>query len=113
MKRLFLPAAALALASLAVAGNKPKTYTIELGRPVVVAQTTIKAGEYKVRIDGSNAIFTDVETLQSFSVPVRKVETGTKKHGDTTVTTVNQNGKEQIEAIQLGGTDETVEFEIQ
>ena len=112
IRKLFLVAVALVFVSLAVAGNKAKTYGIVLGSPTVAGEATLKPGEYKVRADGPDVVFTNLRTLETCTVPV-KIETATKKHEATAVKTVVQNGRNVLLAIDLGGTDETLEFGVQ
>ena len=112
IRKLFLSAAVLLFVSLAVAGNKAKTYSIVLGSPTVAGEATLKPGEYKVRADGPDVVFTNVRTLETCTVPV-KIESATRKHEATAVKTTVQNGRNVLLAIDLGGTDETLEFGVQ
>ena len=89
----------LALASLASA----KSYDIILASPATAGKLQLSAGEYSLKVQGSNAIFTNVETGKSFTTAV-KVQTGTKKFENTAVDTEKQNGADQIKSIELGGS---------
>jgi hypothetical protein len=66
--------------------------------------TQLKPGEYKLKVEGSQAVFTDAENAKSFSVPV-KVENSDKKFNYTSVESTNQNGMDQINAIDLAGSN--------
>ena len=98
---------ALALSSLSIAGAK--TYDITLSSPAKAGNVELRAGEYKVMVEGSNAVFMNVRTAQKFTAPVKIENTG-KKHDYTKVESNKQNGTENIKAIELGGSDETLEF---
>ncbi|HTB19341.1 MAG TPA: hypothetical protein VK708_14575 [Bryobacteraceae bacterium] len=94
---------ALALASLGIASAK--TYDIILEHPANAGTNQLKAGEYKVKVEGSQAVFTDARNgKSSISVPV-KIENGDKKFGDTTLETDDQTGVSNIREIDLGGSN--------
>lgn len=88
-----------ALASLASA----KSYDIVLSAPTKAGSVELKAGEYSLKVKGSTAVFTSVETGKSFTAPV-KVQEGSKKYDNTAVDTQKANGEDQIKTIELGGS---------
>ena len=106
-KRLFLLAGILALAGLSFAS--PKTYSVSFTHPSKAGAQQLTAGEYKLKVDGSNAVFTDVKTSKSVTIPV-KVEAGNKKFPFTAVDTTTEGSAERINSIQLGGSTTTLEF---
>ena len=63
----------------------------------------MKPGAYKLKIEGSQAVFTDVKSGKSFNVPV-KVENAEKKFSYTLLETADQNGMNTIHAIDLEGS---------
>jgi hypothetical protein len=93
---------AVTLASLGIASAK--SYDIMLAAPAKAGATELKAGEYKLKVEGSQAVFTDQENSKSFSVPVQ-VENSGKKFNDTAVESTNRDGMDQIQAIDLGGSN--------
>jgi hypothetical protein len=93
---------AFTFASLGIASAK--SYDITLNAPAMAGATELKPGEYKLKVEGSQAVFTDTENAKSVSVPV-KVETGDKKFNYTSVESSNQDGMDQIKAIELGGSN--------
>ncbi len=105
-KQSLLFIGALALSTLAFAG--PKSYDIVLFAPAQAGSNQLAAGEYHVRVQGSNAIFTSVDTRHSFVAPV-KVAT-TLKHDTTAIETKADAGSAHITSIDLGGSDETLQF---
>ncbi len=99
-KSLFM-VGALVLSSLGIASAK--SYDIVLQAPAMAGANELKPGDYKLKVEGSQAVFT-AENAKSFSVPV-KVENSDKKFADTSVETTNQGGMDNIQAIDLGGSN--------
>jgi hypothetical protein len=99
--------AALALSSLTVLSAK--TYEIILSAPTKAGNVTLKAGQYKLKVDGTNATFTDVNTSKSFTTPV-KVENGDKKFEDTRVQSKKDGETDSIQEIDLGGSKTKLGF---
>src|SRR5437763_1791096 len=106
MKKL-LVVAALALSSLTVVSAK--TYEIILSNPTKVGSVQLKPGQYKLKVDGSNATFTDENSAKSFTTPV-KVENGEKKFDDTRVQSVKDGEGDRINEIDLGGSKTKLGF---
>src|ERR1035441_8111493 len=78
--RTLLLTAALAIFTLSVASAK--TYDILLSSPTKAGNLQLKAGEYRLTVNGTKAIFTDVNTTKTFTTVV-KVENSDTKFGDT------------------------------
>ena len=93
---------ALTLSSLGIASAK--SYDIVLSAPARAGATELKPGDYKLKIEGSHAVFTGAENAKSVSVPV-KVENSDKKFNNTVVESTNQDGMDNIHAIDLGGSN--------
>jgi hypothetical protein len=106
MKKLAL-LAVLALAFLSLANAKG--YSIILAHSSKAGSAQLKAGEYGLQINGSNAVFTSKQTSKSISVPI-KVENGTTKFSQTVVETTTVSGSDVIQDIELGGSSTKVEF---
>lgn len=100
MKKL-LYISALFLAALCTASAKD--YTVTFTRPVQVGTVKLAAGEYKVKMNGTTAVFTD-SRKKSVSAPatVQKVE---KKSPYTAAETKTVNGEESLSAIAFDGAD--------
>jgi hypothetical protein len=105
--RKFLVVAALAVSSLTIVSAK--TYEIILSGPTKAGNVELKAGQYKLKVDGANATFTDVNSSKSFTTPV-KVQTTEKKFDDTKVQTTKDGSVEKIEEIDLGGSKTKLGF---
>src|SRR5881394_1082517 len=103
----FLVVAGLALSSLTIVSAK--TYEITLSNPTKVGSVQLKPGQYKLKVDGSNAVFTDLNSAKSFTTPV-KVENGDKKFDDTRVQSVKDGQTDRINEIDLGGSKTKLGF---
>jgi len=77
---------------------------IVLSSPAKAGATELKPGDYKLKVEGSQAVFTDAQNAKSVSVPV-KIENSDKKFDNTTVESTNQSGMDNIHAIDLGGSN--------
>lgn len=92
---------ALTLSSLGIASAK--TFNVVLNAPAMAGPNELKPGEYKLKVEGSQVVLTDSNS-KSVSVPVT-IENSDKKFGYTTVETSNQGGMDNIQAINLGGSN--------
>jgi hypothetical protein len=106
-KKLPLWLGALALSAVAIAG--PKTYDVVLSTSAKAGSTQLAAGEYKVKVEGSNAIFTGAQNRESVTVPV-KIENGDTKYSSTVLDTSKQGDSVLITSIELGGSKIKLEF---
>ena len=104
--RLFL-VGALTLASLSLASAK--SYDIILTQASKAGSVQLAAGEYRLKLEGSNAVFTNLDSNKSVSVPV-KVENGAKKFDQTAVDTNESTGTATVESIELGGSTTKLGF---
>lgn len=105
--RSLLVVGALALSCGIVANGK--SYDILLSSPAKAGSVVLPAGEYNLKLEGSNAVFKNTNTAKMFTAPVR-VENAPRKHEETAVDTTRQNGTDWIQAIELGGSTATLEF---
>jgi hypothetical protein len=102
-----LIAGALTLASFGIASAK--SYDVIFSNPTMVGNTELKAGQYKLKVQGGQAVFTGAEDSKSVSVPV-KIENNNSKFDETRVETTKQNGMDSIQVINLGGSATKLEF---
>jgi hypothetical protein len=105
--RSLLIVGALTLSSLGIASAK--SFDVILGAPAMAGSTELKAGEYKLKVEGTQATFTEAQSSKSITVPV-KIENADHKFGQTSVETNNQNGMDNIQSIGLGGSNTKLEF---
>ena len=103
----FLIAGVLALASIGVASAK--SYEITLVSPAKAGSNELKAGQYKVKVEGSQAVFTNEQDARSVSVPVT-IEHNGQKFDRTAVETESKGGVDTIQRIMLGGSDTRVQL---
>lgn len=103
----FLFVGALGLASLGIASAK--SYDIVIASPSMAGKAELKPGEYKLKIEGSQAVFTDVQSSKSWTVPV-KVENGNQRFDATTIESKSEGDMGHIQAIDLGGSNTKLEF---
>ena len=106
MKKSFVLGAVLSVSGLCFAGQK--SYDVIFSSPASVAGVQIPAGEYKVKVDGANAVFTD-KAAKSVSAPV-KVQSGTKKFSYTAVDATKEGSVDKVNAIEIGGSTTKLEF---
>lgn len=102
----FVAVAALAFSSLVVVNAK--TYDITLSNPAKAGSVQLKPGIYKLKVEGSSAVFTDGKS-KSYTTPV-KVETGEKKYDDTRVHSTREGAEDRINQIDLGGSKTKLGF---
>lgn len=97
----------LGLSSLAFA--RTKTYDIILNNPAKVGANELKPGDYKVKVDGSQVVFS--REGQEWTAPV-KVENGTRHFDATTVESSAEAGDmDRIKAIDLAGSNTKLELQ--
>jgi len=102
-----LIAGALTLSAAGLAAAK--SYDISVGGTLKAGETELKPGAYKVKVEGTEATFTDSHS-KSVTVPV-KLEKADKKFDETAVETKEENGVRSMEAIRLGGSTTRIVFE--
>lgn len=98
---------ALGLASIGIASAK--SYDIRLDSPAMVGTQELKPGDYKLKVEGTQAVFTDVQSSKSWTAAV-KVENGPQKFGATTVESTQQGDMAHIHSIDLAGSSTKLEF---
>jgi hypothetical protein len=99
---------ALALASFTAASAK--TYDFSLDSPTKVGTVELKPGQYRVKVDGSNAVFMPTDGSKSVTAPV-KIENADQKFSQTMVLTHNNsNGTDNLKEIDLGGSHNKLAF---
>ena len=106
-KRSLLLLGVLAMSILPIASAK--SYTIAFTGLTVVGSTQLPAGEYTLKVEGSNAVISSVDNDKSVTVPV-KIENADKKYGVTTVETTQEGNASHIDDILLGGSNTKLDF---
>jgi hypothetical protein len=101
MKKSFVLGLVLSLSTLAFAGQK--SFTVVFDKEATVGTLKLAPGEYKVKVDGANAEFTNNANYKKATTAV-KVESGDKKFKETAVDTVKNGSSEVVQSITVGGT---------
>ncbi len=95
-----------ALASMAFAGSK--TYDVTISKAAKVGTLELAAGEYQLKVDGTNATFTD-KHHKSFTTAI-KVESAPKKFQYTAVDSTESGSTDLIHSITLAGSTTKIDF---
>jgi hypothetical protein len=98
---------AIAITTVGIASAK--SYSFNLINPTKVGSAELRPGAYDVKVQGSEAVFTNDDSGKSFTIPV-KIGQNDKKFGTTSVDINNKNGVDSIEEIDLGGSNTKLEF---
>ena len=91
--------------SLAVA----KTYDISFTSATKVGNIELKAGNYRLNVNGTKAIFTEVDTLKTVTTDV-KVENSDTKFSETRIDSTTEGSTTVVKDIELGGTKTKIDF---
>jgi hypothetical protein len=92
----------LALSSVAFA----KSYDITLTATVKAGDVELKPGQYKLKIENGQAVFTDSHD-KSVSVPA-KIGSAERKFNGTRLETASHDGIDTIQAIELNDSNTRV-----
>jgi hypothetical protein len=103
----FLAGGILLLSAVGVVSAK--SWDIALDTEGKAGNVMLPAGEYHVKIDSNDAIFTAVDSGKAYNVPA-KLATEPRKYDQTALEFKSQGNTEIIEAIDLGGTTTKLEF---
>lgn len=105
MLRTWLVVFAFLMVSVASA----KTYTVRLSQDAKVGSADVKAGEYKIQVDGSKVVFLDNRKRPAAETDA-KVETNETKYKVTAVSVKEVNGANRVLSITLGGSTTKLVF---
>lgn len=97
----------LSIASFALLASAAPVYKVTLTEPAVLAGSIVKAGDYRIVVNGDKATLTAGKTSLEVAVTV---ETGKQKFEYTSVECRTEAGKNMLEDIHLGGTTTTLVF---
>ena len=97
----------MCFAAFALLASAAPVYKVTLTEPAVLAGSVLKAGDYRIVVNGDKATVTTGKT--SLEVPV-EVQTGAQKFSYTTVESSKQQGKNVVNDIHVGGTTTTLIF---
>ncbi len=111
MKKYFV-LAALLLCFCTLTFAAGKAVTVVFDKATTVGSLKLAAGEYKVKVDGASAVFTNTANFKSVTTGV-KVQTSDKKFKETSVDTVNTASGDVVQAISVGGSTTKLDFSKQ
>ena len=98
----------ISFATIAVAAASAATYKVNLLEPTLVNGQELKAGQYKVDVNGDKAVFHNGK--RATEAPV-KVETAGEKFKQTSFRyDRNPDGKMKLQEIKVGGSNTTLVF---
>jgi hypothetical protein len=100
-KKWLLWPGALVLFCLSPAGAK--TYDVNFTAPEKVGSVQLPQGEYKLKVEGSEAIFTSARNGESFSTAAT-LENADKKFETTAIDSVKDEHGDRVTAIEIQGT---------
>lgn len=103
LSRLILFSATLTLAL----ASSVSSYRITLFQPSLVGGTELKPGDYKIEVNGDQAVIKAGKNTVQATV---KVENSEEKFPSTAVRYANGDGKYRIQEIRLGGTHTKLVF---
>lgn len=95
---------------LTPAASADQSYKVTLGSPAKVKDADLRAGQYKITIDGPKVTFTEVNSGKMFELAA-KVESVDKKFDTTEIHTRKGEGGAQISEIRIGGSKTRIVFE--
>jgi hypothetical protein len=106
IKTAFL-AGVLAIFTLSIAAAK--TYDITLSSPVKAGSVQLKAGDYKISIDGSKVTFTNAKTREAVTTD-GKIENAAKSYDSTRTDTTTEGTTTVLKEIEVGGSKIKIDF---
>ena len=86
-----------------------KSYTIMLSAPAKAGSVRLAAGQYSIKVQDSNAIFTNVQSGKNFTTAA-KTETSDKKFDVTAVVTDSKDSDNNITSVELGGSQTKIQL---
>jgi hypothetical protein len=106
-KRSLLLLGVLAMVTLPIASAK--SYDIAFSGPTMVGNAQLPAGQYTLKVEGSNAVITNGDNYKSVTAPV-KIESIDKKYDETAVVTIRKGDAQHVSVIELGGSKTKLDF---
>ena len=82
-------------------------YSINFSKPALVGGAELKAGDYKLELNGDKATLRNGKTSVEASVVV---ETNPNKFDRTSACCLGEDGKYRLQEIRVGGTNTKVTF---
>jgi hypothetical protein len=97
-KRFFLIPLLIAASNFAQAAE---VYKVKLIDPVIADGKELKAGDYKVEVNDTTAVFRNGKEITEIKM---KTESSPEKYASTSVRYSQEGGKNSLQEIRVGGT---------
>jgi len=91
------------------AKSKAKSHAFTIVSDTKVGDVVLTRGDYKVKVEGANAIFKNEENGKTVSAPV-KVEQASETFDKTMLHTMQDGSANRLTAIELKGTQTLLKF---
>jgi hypothetical protein len=82
-------------------------YNITLSKPAIVGGTELKAGQYKLELNGDKVTLKGKKSSVEADVTI---ENGSNKFDQTSACCLGEDGKYRLQEIRVGGTNTKVTF---
>jgi hypothetical protein len=103
----FFLASSLVLAGLSAAASR--SCEILLAAPTQAGSILLQPGQYRVSVDGSEAVFQEVRSARSFRTAVRVEDSGAEFE-KTRIRTSKNAGPRRVDVIEIEGSTTKIEF---
>ncbi len=105
--RSLLLLGSLFVASVAMAHTK--SYDITLPSPTMVGNVQLAAGDYSLKVQGNDAVFTNKATRKTTTAPCT-AQTVKQKFGTTAALISKEGDVSHLQAVDLGGSTTQLDF---
>lgn len=90
--------------------EKAKSYEVSVRSATKVGTVVLKAGDYKLKVEGADVIFTKQGDRTTFTTP-GKLETVSSHFDRTSLHQVQEGNQTRIVSIELKGTQSLLKFD--
>ena len=99
----------VAVGLLAGSAYADQSYRITLPTVSKIGDTEFKPGDYKLVVDGTKVLFTEVNTGKTTELEA-KIEDAAAKHDGTAILSTRVDGDNKITEIRIGGSKTRIAF---
>jgi hypothetical protein len=85
-----------------------KTFNFTVTSPTTAGSSQLKPGDYKLKVDGSQAVLMD---RKGNTLDTGKVEPADHKFNQTSISSSTASGANKLESIEFAGSNTKVVFE--
>lgn len=89
---------------------RPKTYSVSMPEQVEVGTVALKPGNYRLRLDGSTAVFLNDDAKEVAKAPVTVTNTDRKFAHTEVLYSRKADNTEKLTGVDLGGTKMKLQF---